>query len=257
MEHHHSIIRDLSEKMKSAVMPDKPFEQDSTHRKPSELASGKAKKNGIGGVSGGGHLKPIDGKLKNIRRRLHEPNHPHDHKPPPPGKGPPHGKDGDSDSDSDEEEDFYASKRNATKALANQFSQAFALVNSTCIDNQQEAAPNKDCTDALLKLYSLQDQYISSASSLYSSTQPPPPPPHHHPLLGPLIIVAVFVVLIAKKVYFGRYRKFRKQQIHAVLEAIKSNPTVKATVEAEIGMPLVNKYISYPFYYYYSVPIAQ
>lgn len=208
----------MSGSMKSAVMPDRPFDKDSVHRKPSELGKLKKDSDKIG------HFKSQENKLKSAHRMLHHP-----------AKRYPRDDHGDSDSDSDGE-DVVQERRSAAKALANEFSEAFAMVNATCL---QPIAVNqtvsKDCQDALTKLTSLQDQYVSSTST---SSSPPPPPPHPR-LFGPLVLVAAVVILIAKKVYFGRYRKFKRQQVHAVLRGIKNNPSLKASVEAEIGMPLV------------------
>lgn len=113
-----------------------------------------------------------------------------------------------------------------------QYSLGFGSERDACLLARLPTA-SPSCRASISSLYQLQAQY-------QAQSPPPPPPgpgPHHFPFFGAALVL-LGVGLVARRVYWGRHRKFRRQQMNALINAVESNPSLKAAVEAELGTPL-------------------
>lgn len=126
------------------------------------------------------------------------------------------------------------------------YSLGFGSAGDQCLQQSLTKA-SVGCQAAVSDLHTLRNQYYAdfSAASTTDTTESVDSDYHHRP--GPhsfcmIAFVILIGIILLRKLYRGRHRKYRHQQINAVLSVVKNNPTLQAAVEAETGAPMVSPY---------------
>ena len=112
------------------------------------------------------------------------------------------------------------------------FSLGYSPAGDKCMkQNYHQLSP--PCHASLVKLYQLHDEYSGPGAWDHHHW--------HHSICGfwPLLLVALVVAVLFKRVHSGRHKSFRAQQVNAVLAAVRADPSLKAAVEAHTGSALV------------------
>ena len=112
------------------------------------------------------------------------------------------------------------------------FSLGYSPAGDTCMkQNYHQLSP--PCHASLVKLYQLHDEYSGPGAWDHHHW--------HHSICDfwPLLLVALVVTFLFKRAHCGRHKRFRAQQVNAVLAAVRADPSLKAAVEAHTGSALV------------------
>ena len=112
------------------------------------------------------------------------------------------------------------------------FSLGYSPAGDTCMkQNYHQLSP--PCHASLVKLYQLHEEYSGPGAWDHHHW--------HHSICDfwPLLLVALVVAFLFKRAHSGRHKRFRAQQVNAVLAAVRADPSLKAAVEAHTGSTLV------------------